>query len=202
MSRQKRAQKEDKLARGINPFRTLLDKLAAAGKHQKRDHYGDDGSDDNEGKGEEDRKGWSPSFGSSLTSMPRRGNKAASSDDGDNKESSLDMRQAMELSPPSTPIAGAPDGGMIWIDISSWQTAGCWVPGGVHGICPYQDPDNTVALQEIIKVSTIGGVIILGLVGIFLYLKCRRNVRLRKANKRRAVVRNKIMRTEVETVPA
>ncbi|KAI1318202.1 hypothetical protein EDD11_007085 [Mortierella claussenii] len=95
-----------------------------------------------------------------------------------------------------------PGGGMVWIDISSWQTAGCWVPGGMHGICPYQAPDNTVALQEIIKVSSISGVIVLLLVGTFLYLKCRRNVRLRKANKRRANVRNKIMRTEVETVPA
>ncbi|KAF9188218.1 hypothetical protein BGZ51_000745 [Haplosporangium sp. Z 767] len=100
------------------------------------------------------------------------------------------------------PISGVLDGGMIWIDISSWQTAGCWVPGGIHGSCPYQDPDNTVALQEIIKVSSIGGMIILILAGIFLYLKCRRNVRLRKANKRRANVRTKIMRTEVETVPA
>ncbi|KAG0339150.1 hypothetical protein BG000_002737 [Podila horticola] len=99
-------------------------------------------------------------------------------------------------------VAGLPGQGIIWIDISSWQTAGCWVPGGIHGQCPYQDPDNTVALQEIIKVSSIGGVIILVLVGTFLYLKCRRNVRLRKANKRRADVRTKIMRTEVETVPA
>ncbi|KAG0305947.1 hypothetical protein BGZ98_003242 [Dissophora globulifera] len=82
------------------------------------------------------------------------------------------------------------------------KLAGCWVPGGVEGTCPYQAPDNTVALQEIIKVSTIGGVIILVLVCMFLYLKCRRNVRLRKADKRRAKVRNKIMRTEVETVPA
>lgn len=93
-------------------------------------------------------------------------------------------------------------GGVIWIDISSWQTAGCWVPGGSEGICPYQEPDNTVALQEIIKVSTIGGVILLVLVGIFLYMKFRRNRRLRKAGRRRADVRRKILLTEVETVPA
>ncbi|KAG0092564.1 hypothetical protein BGZ93_005016 [Podila epicladia] len=104
--------------------------------------------------------------------------------------------------PARAPTAAVTGQGLIWIDISSWQTAGCWVPGGVHGKCPYQDPDNTVALQEIIKVSSIGGVIILVLVGMFLYLKCRRNVRLRKANKRRTDVRTKIMRTEVETVPA
>ncbi|KAF9113105.1 hypothetical protein BGX27_002215 [Mortierella sp. AM989] len=103
---------------------------------------------------------------------------------------------------PLAAAAGLPNEGMIWIDISSWQTAGCWVPGGIEGICPYQDPDNTVALQEIIRVSTIGGVIILVVLVIFLYLKCRRNVRIRKSNKRRAAVRNKIMRTEVETVPA
>ncbi|KAG0350499.1 hypothetical protein BG005_009943 [Podila minutissima] len=104
--------------------------------------------------------------------------------------------------PARAPTAAVTGQGLIWIDISSWQTAGCWVPGGVYGQCPYQDPDNTVALQEIIKVSSIGGVIILVLVGMFLYLKCRRNVRLRKANKRRSDVRTKIMRTEVETVPA
>ncbi|KAF9429737.1 hypothetical protein BGZ94_009636 [Podila epigama] len=98
--------------------------------------------------------------------------------------------------------AGLANQGMVWIDISSWQTAGCWVPGGPQGKCPYQDPDNTVALRDMIIVSTVGGGIMLLLVGMFLYLKCRRNVRLRKANKRREDVRNKIMRTEVETVPA
>ncbi|KAG9067670.1 hypothetical protein KI688_011257 [Linnemannia hyalina] len=110
-----------------------------------------------------------------------------------------------EVKAEPTAMAGANDqsgGGVIWIDISSWQTAGCWVPGGSDGICPYQEPDNTVALQDIIKVSTIGGVIILVLVGIFLYMKFRRNGRLRKAGRRRADVRRKILLTEVETVPA
>ncbi|KAG0228885.1 hypothetical protein BGW42_001895 [Actinomortierella wolfii] len=92
--------------------------------------------------------------------------------------------------------------GMIWIDISSWQTAGCWVPGGTEGLCPYKAPDHTAAMQEIIKVSTIGGVIMLILAGAFLYVKCRRNIRLRKASRRRSAVRSKIMRTEVETIPA
>ncbi|KAF9923683.1 hypothetical protein FBU30_006238 [Linnemannia zychae] len=103
---------------------------------------------------------------------------------------------------PIRAVAPDTDDGVVWIDISSWQTAGCWVPGGVDGTCPYRAPDNTVALQEIVKVSTIGGVIILVLVGIFLYMKCRRNVRLRKESKRRAQVREKILLTEVETVPA
>lgn len=77
-------------------------------------------------------------------------------------ESSKDGRmnvtamETIESAPPLKAITGIPGGGLIWIDISSWQTAGCWVPGGVHGICPYREPDNTVALQEIIKVSTIG----------------------------------------------
>ncbi|KAF9965013.1 hypothetical protein BGZ70_005567 [Mortierella alpina] len=121
-------------------------------------------------------------------------------DRGTNLHSRLGMLAAKEVSGPR--VSDQQREGVIWIDISSWQTAGCWVPGGVQGICPYQDPDNTVALQEIIKVSTIGGVIILVLVGMFLYLKCRRNVRLRKSSKRRADVRTKLMRTEVETVPA
>ncbi|KAG0260272.1 hypothetical protein DFQ27_003629 [Actinomortierella ambigua] len=97
-----------------------------------------------------------------------------------------------------------PDGtsGMIWIDISSWQTAGCWVPGGTEGLCPYRSPDHTAAMQEIIKVSSIGGVIMLILAGAFLYTKCRRNIRLRKASRRRSAVRTKILRTEIETVPA
>ncbi|KAF9217368.1 hypothetical protein BGZ59_004678 [Podila verticillata] len=137
--------------------------------------------------------------------------------DGEEKEAKKEPRTRMDKvvgeAPPQSKsmvsptqgasnTAGQAGTGMIWIDISSWQTAGCWVPGGIQGKCPYQDPDNTVALQEIIKVSSIGGVIILVLVGMFLYLKCRRNVRLRRANKRRTDVRNKIMRTEVETVPA
>ncbi|ORZ09660.1 hypothetical protein BCR41DRAFT_388191 [Lobosporangium transversale] len=115
----------------------------------------------------------------------------------------LTTSNALSRSGSTLPLSGGiPGAGMVWIDISSWQTAGCWVPGGIHGTCPYRPPDNTVALQEIIKVSTIGGVIVLVLMGMFLYLKCRRNVRLRKANKRRANVRNMIIRTEVETVPA
>jgi len=57
---------------------------------------------------------------------------------------------------PLLPGGDVVGGGMVWIDLSSWQTAGCWVPGGVHGVCPYKAADNTVALQEIIKVSAIG----------------------------------------------
>ncbi|KAF9961166.1 hypothetical protein BGZ65_011151 [Modicella reniformis] len=196
----------------------LLDKGDVASMLQKRRHSSNDSDEnedevrgeeddkdnndsDNEGSGEQQQGRSSFSLSSTSPSFKEHGGRTASRS-GDNGWMEMTTKDATESTPPLKAIPNVPGGGMIWIDISSWQTAGCWVPGGVHGICPYQEPDNTVALQEIIKVSTIGGVIILALVGMFLYLKCRRNVRLRKANKRRGIVRNKLMRTEVETVPA
>ncbi|KAF9345170.1 hypothetical protein BGX34_004972 [Mortierella sp. NVP85] len=200
MDRQRREQQAIELARLRDPFRELLDKetVKTAAPHVKRqDIYNDGDVIDSEGQG---------SSLSTSTALPnehgRQSAPANASGNGDGQTPVVEVKGAIEPAPPLKAVTGVPGGGMIWIDISSWQTAGCWVPGGVHGRCPYQDPDNTVALQEIIKVSTIGGVIILVLAGMFLYLKCRRNVRLSKDNKRRAMVRDKIMQTEVETVPA
>ncbi|KAF9118427.1 hypothetical protein BGW39_001176 [Mortierella sp. 14UC] len=193
----------------------LSDSVASAIKHHKRRDVRagrfwprhvveeEDGDDDDDGdeadeggtKGNNDRKG--QSLSNEQQQRQHSGNNIGTG-----------VKEAKTEQPTQTPRANAAatdalsGGGVIWIDISSWQTAGCWVPGGVEGRCPYREPDTTVALQEIVKVSTIGGVIILVLVGIFLYLKCRRNVRLRKASKRRADVRTKILLTEVETVPA
>ncbi|KAG0199833.1 hypothetical protein BGX28_006976 [Mortierella sp. GBA30] len=170
-----------------------------ADKDENEDEDEDDGEDD----GEDDDDDKDQSGDSKDRSSPRK-DRPRDSHGHETKGGGLGHLAAKDTTEYATlpPLNGVPGGGMIWIDISSWQTAGCWVPGGVHGICPYQAPDNTVALQEIIKVSTIGGVIILVLAGMFLYLKCRRNVRLRKSSKRRADVRTKLIETEVETVPA
>ncbi|KAF9348993.1 hypothetical protein BGX26_012645 [Mortierella sp. AD094] len=181
-----------------------LQKRYRRGEGDKDEEEGNeinDDDDDHDGtdsgnEGSKEQKG-RPSSSPSLPNLRLRNPKSKTSE----KEGVM-LKNSQRTISPLTTIAGLPGEGMIWIDISSWQTAGCWVPGGPHGICPYQEPDNTVALREIIRVSTIGGVIILVVLAIFLYLNCRRNVRIRKSNKRRAGVRNKIMRTEVETVPA
>ncbi|KAK3835003.1 MAG: hypothetical protein J3R72DRAFT_451968 [Linnemannia gamsii] len=194
-------------------FSRLTDTVASAIKHHKRrdvragriqprhskeEYDDDDDEDDDEDKRDSKNNG-------------RKGQSLSNERQHSGNNAGTGLQEAKAEKPSQTPsitadAAAAADalsgGGVIWIDISSWQTAGCWVPGGVEGRCPYRDPDTTVALQEIIKVSTIGGVIILVLVGVFLYLKLRRNVRLRKASKRRADVRTKILLTEVETVPA
>ncbi|GJJ76044.1 hypothetical protein EMPS_08403 [Entomortierella parvispora] len=198
-----------------DPFRAILDPEASRRTvlHMKRhanghDHRWEDDDDneeteDDDDQEDEDDQGRQKASGHGTKprgSQPNARGSSMTTPKGEISEGTGGVR----LANTDTPLSPADvlGGGMIWIDISSWQTAGCWVPGGVHGVCPYQAADNTVALQEIIKVSSIGGVIILVLAGMFLYLKCRRNVRLRKANKRRADVRMKIMRTEVETVPA
>ncbi|KAG0018040.1 hypothetical protein BGZ82_000554 [Podila clonocystis] len=166
----------------------------------RRRHEGEDEGDEDEGRDDESED---QDHGREQDRKDDRESKTRSNvNDKIGEAPPQSAKDVLPMPARAPAAAGLPSQGLIWIDISSWQTAGCWVPGGIHGQCPYQDPDNTVALQEIIKVSSIGGVIILVLVGMFLYLKCRRNVRLRKANKRRADVRTKIMRTEVETVPA
>ncbi|KAG0044783.1 hypothetical protein BGZ83_009932 [Gryganskiella cystojenkinii] len=201
-----------------NPFRALLDPEAphrTTVRMKRHDSHESDGSDDDD-EDDDHREDDDESNNRRQTHSGDHGSNRHPGEHGGHSllgdpkaRKSTERNGPFALGPttaskdaPLSPIAGVPGGGLIWIDISSWQTAGCWVPGGVDGVCPYQAADNTVALQEIIKVSSIGGVIILVLAGMFLYLKCRRNVRLRKANKRRADVRMKIMRTEVETVPA
>ncbi|KAF9103497.1 hypothetical protein BGX29_003315 [Mortierella sp. GBA35] len=194
-----------KFASSLRPVPSQLSDPALANKHnmkrndrvERRHPRSDDNSDDEDDDDNDEEENDS-----------RNNRKAQSPSDEQQHHSGVNMatrirKETIEQATP-TPVATNGDDqiGIIWIDISSWQTAGCWVPGGIDGICPYRAPDNTAALQEIIKVSIIGGVIILVLVGVFLYIKCRRNVRLRKASKRRADVRTKILLTEVETVPA
>ncbi|KAF9932512.1 hypothetical protein BGZ67_004707 [Mortierella alpina] len=212
----KRERKREAIRQSLDdPFHALLNSETRVStlhsrrhdsRHDDDDDDDDDDEEDDDDYDDEDEDHEQPedhrdrrSSGTSSASRSSHGKGGA------NQHSGIGMLAAKDVSGPMASLPSARDQqleGVIWIDISSWQTAGCWVPGGVQGICPYQDPDNTVALQEIIKVSTIGGVIILVLAGMFLYLKCRRNVRLRKSSKRRADVRTKLMRTEVETVPA
>ncbi|KAG0275961.1 hypothetical protein BGZ95_008173, partial [Linnemannia exigua] len=178
----------------------LSDSVASAIKHHKRGDVragriqtrhaieendgGDDEEDEEDDEGKRDSKNNGRKGQSLSTERQHAGNNTRTGvEDSKAKKPSQTPSVAADAATTADELSG---GGVIWIDISSWQTAGCWVPGGVEGRCPYRDPDNTVALQEIIKVSTIGGVIILVLVGIFLYMKLRRNVRLRKASKRRA----------------
>jgi len=155
MDRQRREQQAIELARLRDPIRELLDKEAvkSAAPHVKRQDILDDSDGiDSEGQGS-----------STLSTSPalpnehgRQSGPANASGNGDGRTPVVEAKVPIEPAPHLKAVTGVPGGGMIWIDISSWQTAGCWVPGGVHGRCPYQDPDNTVALQEIIKVSTIG----------------------------------------------
>lgn len=175
-------------------FKHLKKREESAGKLQPRHEKNDD--DDEDEDEDEDEKDARSNNGRKAQSVPDEREKQQQHSGGSTATKIREVKAE-----PTVMAGGANGGGVIWIDISSWQTAGCWVPGGSEGICPYQEPDNTVALQEIVKVSIIGGVIILVLVGIFLYMKFRRNRRLRKAGRRRADVRRKILLTEVETVP-
>jgi hypothetical protein len=162
MDHQRREQHAIELAHiSDNPSSELLDKEAMAAMPHKRCDPDNEVSDAQNGKdngnhGEESGE-QAESRSSSPSPLPSKGHGGRITS-GSSKDEWMQVRamKTSESAPPLKAITVMPGEGMIWIDISSWQTAGCWVPGGMHGICPYQDPDNTVALQEIIKVSTIG----------------------------------------------
>lgn len=148
-----------------DPFRALLDpeaprrsvlrmKRHADGHHWDDDDDDDDDDNNNDHENEDDQSSQRPSGRRTeqRESNPNARGSSTSMPKGKISEGAVGVKLG-NTDVPGGDIVG---GGMIWIDISSWQTAGCWVPGGVHGVCPYQAADNTVALQEIIKVSSIG----------------------------------------------
>lgn len=170
----KRERKREALRQSLDdPFHALLNSEAGVSmshsrRHDSRHARNDDDEDDDEDEGDDSEvEDWDSDHGESedrkhrlLSGISSATNgRSSHAEDGANKRHGPGMWAAKDMSGPLASLPTARDQlreGVIWIDISSWQTAGCWVPGGVHGICPYQDPDNTVALQEIIKVSTIG----------------------------------------------
>ncbi|KAI9137512.1 hypothetical protein BKA69DRAFT_1090036 [Paraphysoderma sedebokerense] len=85
-----------------------------------------------------------------------------------------------------------------WLNYADLSTDGCWVEGG--GKCRYADEDATI--QQIINVTIIGGILVLIIVAVFLYFRCRRYLRVSKGQRRRNDVRERLKYVEVAGFPA
>ncbi|KAI9106119.1 hypothetical protein DFS34DRAFT_656967 [Phlyctochytrium arcticum] len=86
----------------------------------------------------------------------------------------------------------------VWINLHQVLPT-CWVVG-FRGICPYRIVDTTP--REIIGATLKQGIVIILIFGLFLFFKCRRQLRVSRLNRRKAEVRRKIRQQEYTTVPA
>ncbi|ORX90631.1 hypothetical protein K493DRAFT_287776 [Basidiobolus meristosporus CBS 931.73] len=87
---------------------------------------------------------------------------------------------------------------LAWIDLNSLSSVGCWVVGK-NSQCGYSRTYQF--LNQILSVSLIGGLITLVIFGIFVYFKCRINLRHRRSREHREKVRTRIRYLEAITVP-
>ncbi|KAI8145235.1 hypothetical protein BJV82DRAFT_605451 [Fennellomyces sp. T-0311] len=101
---------------------------------------------------------------------------------------------------------GVKDGGvdellhhLFWINLNSGNSGNCWVVG--FSRCWWMD-DNGNMFQKLIRTSAVAGVIILIIFVIFVWIKCTRGWRNRKAQKRKNFIKDLLARREYTTVPA
>ncbi|KAK9717048.1 hypothetical protein K7432_006458 [Basidiobolus ranarum] len=87
----------------------------------------------------------------------------------------------------------------VWIDLNAIQRPGCWVVGK-NSPCLYNQTYQF--LNQILTVSLIGGLIALIIFIVFVYFKCRTNLRQRRSRVHREKVRSQIRKRETITVPA
>ncbi|KAI9216409.1 hypothetical protein BC828DRAFT_393617 [Blastocladiella britannica] len=86
-----------------------------------------------------------------------------------------------------------------WTLLAGRHGMGCWTVGG--GECPYSVL-ATGAIQDLISVSVVGGLLVLVLVAVFLWMKWRRISRQSAAETREKEVMRKLKRLEYMSVPA
>ncbi len=86
----------------------------------------------------------------------------------------------------------------LWINLNQIKRKYCWVVGE-NATCPYAS--NIDVVPAIIRSNLNTGLIILIIIGVFLYLKINRNIKSYKATKRRMEVRRKIRLLDVNGVP-
>jgi hypothetical protein len=153
-------------------FKNLKKRKDSDRKIQPRYVEEDNDDDDDDDEDEEDKRDAKANNDRKAQSVSDEQHHQQQQQQQQQTSGSSKATKIREVKAEPTIVTGADQlsgGGVIWIDISSWQTAGCWVPGGSNGLCPYQDPDNTVALQEIIKVSAIGNLFFFSLSLFFLF---------------------------------
>ncbi|KNE66742.1 hypothetical protein AMAG_11239 [Allomyces macrogynus ATCC 38327] len=85
-----------------------------------------------------------------------------------------------------------------WVYFSDASTDGCWVVGSAK--CAYSGPDAE-QVQQIIAVSLGAGLIVLIVVAVFVWVKCRRYLRVSKMARRQSMVKKRLAELEEVTVP-
>ncbi|TPX65635.1 hypothetical protein SpCBS45565_g04990 [Spizellomyces sp. 'palustris'] len=85
-----------------------------------------------------------------------------------------------------------------WINLNQVLPT-CWVAGW-QSKCPYDVKDANP--QAIIGATLKQGIVIILIFSIFLFFKCRRQLRVSRLNKRKTEVRRKIRQNDYVTVPA
>ncbi|KAJ3022088.1 hypothetical protein HKX48_007021 [Thoreauomyces humboldtii] len=85
----------------------------------------------------------------------------------------------------------------VWINLYQGGTT-CWVEGYLSS-CPYAPSD---LLPSLIGATLKQGIVIVIVFALFVFFKCRRQLRVSRLNKRKAEVRRKIRQRDYVTVPA
>lgn len=89
---------------------------------------------------------------------------------------------------------------LFWINLNTGSNGACWVVG-LYSTCWWLREEGA-AFANLIRTSAVAGVIILILVGIFIWVKCARSWRSRKARSRKNFIKELLARREYVTVPA
>ncbi|KAL7750908.1 Maintenance of telomere capping protein 6 [Sorochytrium milnesiophthora] len=99
----------------------------------------------------------------------------------------------------SAPGTVPPPVDSVWLNYNDAYTNGCWVVGG--GKCPYAEEDAQ-AVRNIVTVSAVGGILMLIVVAVFSWFKCRRYLRQSKYHRRRNDVQKRLRLLEHVGVPS
>ncbi|OZJ02193.1 hypothetical protein BZG36_04759 [Bifiguratus adelaidae] len=86
----------------------------------------------------------------------------------------------------------------VWINLNSGDNSACWVQTGQT--CWWLG-ENINSNSRLITVSVVAGIIVLLIFAVFLYFKCHRLIRQRRASRRRQMVRKKLRAMDYVTIP-
>jgi len=111
----------------------------------------------------------------------------------------LTIRKATQSTATSSKVQSIADQ-QVWIDLNNAGGQDCWVVGK-NSTCWWAN-GYSQEFTGLIHTSVVGGVIILIFVSLFIWVKCSRMWRQRKAGIRKGIVRKLIQEREYVTVPA
>ena len=86
---------------------------------------------------------------------------------------------------------------LVMLDLSDRVVSGCWVRNGES--CPYYD--SRAAVLEIVRISAVGGVVILALFGIYMSFNWHKRQQTRQVERRKAESRSTLDSIDTASVP-